>query len=350
MVARIRVLDQVKQRFVDDTRSGRVVLMRNFSNEVVSEFVQESIDFAYIDACHLYECVRRDLKDFAAKIKPGGFLCGHDYGNDGIWSDGVSKAVDEFVESCMDFDLHSTSLQFDFCLQKKSSETLSKQDSGCSGLQERNSKEHHAGAQRGFPPSERTSPRYSYKTRAQILGKVATSLQTTGIAVEVGVHNGKHVHETKTILKPKKLLLIDPRRVSTKSIKSGHSDDKMLERLKEQLATDISAGAVTFIDFGDDATELSDATVDFVYIDACHRYECVVRTLRDYSLKMKDGGFVCGHDYGSGEPWEVSASKAVHEFLDNSTVFEFHSKSEATDFCLRKRTPKKSKLSKSSSP
>lgn len=60
-----------------------------------NEFENESVDFIYIDANHQYEFVKNDLINFLPKIKKGGIIGGHDYGQR-MW-DGVQKAVDEIV-------------------------------------------------------------------------------------------------------------------------------------------------------------------------------------------------------------------------------------------------------------
>lgn len=37
---------------------------------------------------------------------------------------------------------------------------------------------------------------------------------------------------------------------------------------------------------------------DFVFIDACHQYEDVVKDIANYSLLVRDGGLISGHYYG----------------------------------------------------
>jgi len=54
-----------------------------------------SIDLVFIDACHLYEHVKKDIAYCWPKIRPGGVLCGHDYcGN----HPGVMQAVNDWSE------------------------------------------------------------------------------------------------------------------------------------------------------------------------------------------------------------------------------------------------------------
>jgi len=58
-----------------------------------AKIADASLDFIFIDGDHSYEGVQRDLLAWMPKVKPGGWLMGHDYGNkpDG----GVKRAVDE---------------------------------------------------------------------------------------------------------------------------------------------------------------------------------------------------------------------------------------------------------------
>ena len=59
----------------------RASVLRLDSCIAASTFDDKSLDVVYIDAEHTYEAVMRDIKAWAPKIKPGGFLCGHDYYN-----------------------------------------------------------------------------------------------------------------------------------------------------------------------------------------------------------------------------------------------------------------------------
>ncbi|MEK6257147.1 MAG: class I SAM-dependent methyltransferase [Planctomycetota bacterium] len=71
------------------------------SPRAATRFADASLDFAFIDANHLYECVRADIAAWWPKVRPGGLLTGHDYGvyrdTTGEW--GVRRAVDEFAQA-----------------------------------------------------------------------------------------------------------------------------------------------------------------------------------------------------------------------------------------------------------
>lgn len=55
-------------------------------------FENRSLSAVFIDADHRYEYIRRDILAWLPKIKPGGFIGGHDYTKE--WN-GVVGAVDE---------------------------------------------------------------------------------------------------------------------------------------------------------------------------------------------------------------------------------------------------------------
>jgi SAM-dependent methyltransferase len=57
------------------------------------EVKDASLDFVFIDADHSYAGVAADIDAWRYKVKPGGILCGHDYGHPRF--PGVKQAVDE---------------------------------------------------------------------------------------------------------------------------------------------------------------------------------------------------------------------------------------------------------------
>jgi hypothetical protein len=70
------------------------------STEAGNLFDDEYFDWIYIDTDHTYERTKAELNAFSSKIKPGGFISGHDYFQVGIsngFSYGVTSAVHEFV-------------------------------------------------------------------------------------------------------------------------------------------------------------------------------------------------------------------------------------------------------------
>lgn len=89
---------RVEARFEGDPR---VRLHRQYSYKAAAGFDDGCFDFVYVDGNHHYEFVLRDLEDFAAKLKPGGLLFGHDFFEDSFAREehyGVVDAVGAFLK------------------------------------------------------------------------------------------------------------------------------------------------------------------------------------------------------------------------------------------------------------
>lgn len=69
--------------------------IKGTSWDMAKKFEDDYFDFVYIDACHDYECVKKDIYAWYPKVKVGGLFSGHDY----AWGPDVKRAVDEFCES-----------------------------------------------------------------------------------------------------------------------------------------------------------------------------------------------------------------------------------------------------------
>jgi len=64
------------------------IVLRQASTATLSPRI---FDYAFLDAAHDYDSIRADIAAWWPKIKPGGWLAGHDYTN----AEGVRQAVDE---------------------------------------------------------------------------------------------------------------------------------------------------------------------------------------------------------------------------------------------------------------
>lgn len=86
----------VQREFKTNTRFfNNIRLLKEYSYNTVDSFVDNSIDFIYIDAEHTYEAVKQDLELYLPKLKDGGIIGGHDYHTE-RWP-GVVKAVNEIL-------------------------------------------------------------------------------------------------------------------------------------------------------------------------------------------------------------------------------------------------------------
>lgn len=68
--------------------------IRANSTEAVKQFADQSLDFVFIDADHRFEAVSADICAWLPKVKRGGILAGHDYGQE---YPGVADAVNQLL-------------------------------------------------------------------------------------------------------------------------------------------------------------------------------------------------------------------------------------------------------------
>lgn len=73
-------------------RYANIEIKKTTSRAYAQEVPNASLDFVYIDGLHTYDAVREDIALWTPKVKPGGFICGHDY--DEVHSE-VMQAVNE---------------------------------------------------------------------------------------------------------------------------------------------------------------------------------------------------------------------------------------------------------------
>jgi hypothetical protein len=88
------VAGQVARNLLECGVSDTVTLVVAPSARAARLFAPASVDFVFIDAGHDYQSVLSDLAAWWPRVKPGGVLAGHDYG-DPAWPGG-KQAVDQF--------------------------------------------------------------------------------------------------------------------------------------------------------------------------------------------------------------------------------------------------------------
>lgn len=110
------------------------------------------------------------------------------------------------------------------------------------------------------------------------------------ICAELGVSNGGFSQVVLNVAKPKKLHLIDcwdqpwnngPTKYEKVSQRYCDREDVEIHRMTTK----------------DAASTFPDQYFDWIYIDAGHQYEDILQDLLLYRDKVKDSGFVLGHDF-----------------------------------------------------
>ena len=92
---RVRRMALARTDFAEERRK----VVHAQSHEAAKEVPNGSLDMAFIDANHSYEYVKRDIAAWWPKVKPMGFLAGHDWEKKEPRKYGVVQAVQEFAAS-----------------------------------------------------------------------------------------------------------------------------------------------------------------------------------------------------------------------------------------------------------
>jgi hypothetical protein len=94
------VADKLFEEFLKNTKPVEHVITPIRKNSVNASklYKDNTLDFVFIDACHLYECVKEDILSWLPKVKIGGIIAGHD-----IASPDVKKAVKEMIPEAQAF-------------------------------------------------------------------------------------------------------------------------------------------------------------------------------------------------------------------------------------------------------
>lgn len=124
---------------------------------------------------------------------------------------------------------------------------------------------------------------------------------------EIGVWRGHNAAELLQAFPQLFLYCVD--RYQPLSRREAKADFRMavfpqedFDNAKEEALklTDFAIGRHEFwiMDSVEASRRMLDETLDFVFLDGCHDYENVKTDLDAWTLKLRNGGIFCGHDYG----------------------------------------------------
>lgn len=141
-------------------------------------------------------------------------------------------------------------------------------------------------------------------------------LPQNAVVAEIGVDEGTFSQRIMELAHPKKLHLVD---LWADIVKYGK--DKEFG-VKKHFKKEIENGQIEIhIGYSTDVVDsFPDAYFDWVYIDTDHSYQTTKLELEKYASKIKENGFICGHDFVQGY-WEgmvrYGVIEAVYEFCVN---------------------------------
>ena len=150
-----------------------------------------------------------------------------------------------------------------------------------------------------------------------------------GLMAELGVFKGEFSLKINEICQPDELLLIDS--WTGERLYSGNVDGNHINGLRQYYTgeelyylTEMNikecTGIVTMVKATTDVLKaFTDNIFDMIYIDADHSYEGVLNDLINAYHKIKNGGYIMGHDYEhnmhkTNNSYNFGVKQAVDEF------------------------------------
>lgn len=177
-------------------------------------------------------------------------------------------------------------------------------------------------------------------TREDFLIELNKLLPEQSLGVEIGVLHGDFSKIILDVIKPARLVLIDPYSEGETSYANGlntaysneNDFDKLIERFEKELK---SRQVIVYRNFScNSVRSFSNSVLNFIYFDGSHLYEDTKRDLTDWLPKIKEGGLVCGHDYADIADFGVI--KAVNEFMKEYNFEMVLFNDNGGDWALRK--------------
>lgn len=143
------------------------------------------------------------------------------------------------------------------------------------------------------------------------------------VGAEIGVDRGAMSRELFRRIPGLKLYMVDiwsedayPDKDHTSASVSGQKRYKTEWKSNFNAAKKAVHGQNAIIIRGDSvasADKVQDGELDFCFIDGDHSYNGCKRDIEAWLPKVKDGGWICGHDYERKEPRKFGVRKAVDE-------------------------------------
>jgi len=142
------------------------------------------------------------------------------------------------------------------------------------------------------------------------------------VGVEVGVKRGKNSISMLKNLDINRLYMVDCFKYYDGYNPKGYNHDSNLLFVQKHFKKYIKTGKVVLLPYmSDEAIKFIDGKVDFVYIDANHKYSFVKSDINNYFSIVKDGGFIGGHDFCAKNYNDVV--RAVIEFANEKGLKVF---------------------------
>jgi hypothetical protein len=157
--------------------------------------------------------------------------------------------------------------------------------------------------------------------RSRLIRLFAYLGYTTG--AEIGVHKGHYSLGLCSRIPNLKLYCVDPWvqfDVPERRIFLKYATSERMAEAYEEAKVSLAPYNVEFMRMtSEEASKIiSDNTLDFVYIDALHDYENVLKDITLWEPKVRHGGIISGHDYAN--LYYFGVVDAVEKFVKDHNI------------------------------
>ena len=149
--------------------------------------------------------------------------------------------------------------------------------------------------------------------------ELAKTFPPHGVGAEIGVLYGEYARILYSNARPKLLYLVDRWTLNTQDDWPVGSDwNAILSEAKSQF-NGTNSVEVIISDSIDWMRSMPTDSLDWIYIDANHSYECVMTEIQEARRIVKPSGIIAGHDYATnpiddnGKPYPCDVVEAVEE-------------------------------------
>ncbi len=155
-----------------------------------------------------------------------------------------------------------------------------------------------------------------------------------GVMTEIGVASGGFTRKILDQLKPEKLFAIDLFDYAESTTSSESHEELFKRKFDKEIASkqlELRKGYSW-----DELSKFPDAYFDYIYLDADHRYQAVVKDLEEIAKKIKPAGIIQFNDYTTFNPIALmtfGVQRAVNEFMLKHNYEMIHYALEPNNFC-----------------
>ena len=147
--------------------------------------------------------------------------------------------------------------------------------------------------------------------------ELVSRLPKNGNVAEIGVDKGDFSRVILDQSNPKKLILIDPwiEMLDIKQVQSEHQEK--YNSVVKMFGGDDRVNIIKKSSV-DALFDIAEASLDWIYIDGDHKYEGCLQDLQHYTTKVKEDGYICGHDWVTSPKKGFGVNEAVTEFIKDT--------------------------------